>query len=57
MRTLHGSCPGTSVFGRAERLECVCFSTALEWERTEDGRSESGGQPPHSRRFATSEPN
>ena len=36
MRTLHGSRPGTNVSDNAKRLECVCFSTALEWERTED---------------------
>jgi len=39
MRTLHGSRPGTNVSDNAKSRiagECVCFSTALDWERTED---------------------
>jgi len=42
MRSLHGSCLDMSASGGAKRLECVCFSTALEWERTEGPSSENG---------------
>ena len=63
MRTLHGSRPGTNVSDNAKSRiagECVCFSTALEWERTENRPRKAAVNRrtlPRPRDSATSTPN